>query len=291
MPSLDSLKENLQKMAKYKMILGEEYASRAYDNAIKVLVSDQVVHRILDGSSLPRGIGSGIRDKIIEYYATGSIKELSELRMDPKVSALEKFETIIGIGPVNASKFVSQGFLTLESLKGADLNSMQRIGLEYSGKIMIRIPRDIITCVFEEIKRNISEDCIITGSYRRGAKTSGDVDILVSSDTLKANDLNIPGAIDLVSGPQKRAFLYPLKSGMYVQVDIFISPKNEYILHLNYSTGSANHNILLRSKAKKMGYKLSQHSLSKDDKEILLESEEELYSLLGLKYVEPEDRV
>jgi len=292
----------LKKMAKYKTVLGEEYPGRAYDNAAKIVVSDNILRRVLDGKSLPRGIGQKIRDTIVEFVSTGSTKELIELEQDPKIMALERFEQVIGIGPVNALKFVLQGYTTLADLsKADDLTTMQKIGIEYFDKIMVRIPRKIVESVFSAVKQrllnNDVEDIIVTGSYRRGALTSGDVDILVKSDTMEAKSLldYLPSDADrivvLSAGPQKVSFLWKLPdSNFYVQVDIFVSKSDEYIAHLNYSTGSADHNIMMRTEAIKRGYKLSQHGLYKGTTKIKLESEQELYKLVGVPFVEPEYR-
>jgi DNA polymerase/3'-5' exonuclease PolX len=268
-------------------------------------VSDTILRRVLDGKSLPRGIGQKIRDIIIEYVSTGSVKELAELERDPKIMALERFEQVIGIGPVNALKFVLRGYTSLTELtKADDLTTMQKIGIEYFDKIMVRVPRKIVESVFTAVKQlliNDIDDIIVTGSYRRGTLTSGDVDILVKSDTMEAKSLLNYLAIDddhrhtnivvLSAGPQKVSFLWKLSdSTFYVQVDIFVSKSDEYIAHLNYSTGSADHNIMMRTEAIKRGYKLSQHGLYNGTTKIKLSSEQELYKLLGVPFVEPEYR-
>lgn len=297
--SLQDLRDALGKLAKYKEALGEEYSARAYLHAIDIITSQAILKRILDGTSLPRGIGPKIREKIIEYYATGSIAELSVIRTDPKIISLESFEKIIGIGPKTALELVSKGLRTYEDLKGyPDLTELQKVGLKYHDQVMVRIPRDIIESVFRSIKDIIrptdDDDMILSGSYRRMKETSGDVDILICSDSIQdISSFDIPGSIPMTAGKQKRSFLYPVGTGdRLVQVDMFVSPKKNCPLYLNYSTGSFDHNIALRTKAKKLGYHLTQSSLTRlsDGSEVPVKSEEELYAILGMKYIEPKDR-
>jgi DNA polymerase (family 10) len=47
---------------------------------------------------------------------------------------------------------------------------------------------------------------------------------------------------------------------------------------------------MFRSKAKKMGYKVNEYGIYKNNKNILVESEEEIFALLGMKYLEPQER-
>lgn len=299
----------LLRMSKYRNIVGDEYPARAYEKAAKIIASADILGDILEGKNMPKGIGKGIRDTIVEFITTGSVKELSELRVNPKIMALEKFEKIMGIGPVNALKFVELGYTTLEELaRDPRLTKQQKIGIKYYDKIMQRVPRKIIEEVFEKIKDVIigldpRSTAIVSGSYRRGATTSGDVDILVRSDILSADaladvlndDSRINGNIIVSSGAQKLMMLTPVTSvpavgNMYVQVDIFVSKSDEYIAHLNYSTGSAAHNIRMRNAAIKKGLKLSQHGLFKGTQKINLLSEHDLYERLGEPFVEPTDR-
>lgn len=306
---LEDVRTMLRRMGKYRGLIGEEYPARAYENAAKALTSPDKLGRVLDGMDMPKGIGKKIREVIIEYISSGSVAELSELRTDPKIIALERFEKVMGVGPVNALKFVEQGYTTLSDLRDDPyLTKQQKIGIEYYGKIMLRIPRQIITVAFDKISGIINaldpgSNAIVSGSYRRGSATSGDVDILVCSDTLTGATImttieeryaHTPDKIVTISsGQQKVMFLFevPVDESMkYIQVDIFVSKSDEYIAHLNYSTGSADHNIMLRNAAIKKGLKLSQHGLYRGDKKIKLSSERELYELLDVPFVEPHER-
>ncbi len=286
----------MKTMAKYKAIVGEEYASTAYTRALDIISSPGKVEEIILSTvgRLPRGIGKGIQSFIAEAIMTGSIAELEEMRRDPRVKAVELLETIIGVGPVTAMKWVSEGTLSIaDAANRDDLTSAQKVGVEVHGKVIDRVPRAVVEKIFGDVLAILPAgvNAIITGSYRRGAPSSGDVDILIISDIIVANQLpTIPGSIIINAGEMKMSYLAPM-DGMYVQVDIFISPSSSRVAYLSYSTGSAAHNVYLRGLAKSKGYHLSQYSLTDGGgKAVILDSEEDLYNALGVDYVPPEKR-
>jgi DNA polymerase (family 10) len=59
-----------------------------------------------------------------------------------------------------------------------------------------------------------------------------------------------------------------------------------------YFTGSKNFNVLVRQKAKGLGYSLNEYGLVNNDNGELryLKSEEELFEILGIPYLKPTDR-
>lgn len=308
---LDMVRELMKTMAKYKAIIGEEYASGAYSNALGVVTTPKILESIVIAppKGLPRGVGVGIQSFIAEALLNGSVAELDTLRKDPRVKAVEKLETLIGVGPATAMKWVSEGTMTIaDASTRTDLTTAQRIGISVDGRVMHRVPRKMVEKVFGVVSGLFPKgtETMITGSYRRGAQSSGDVDILVISDDLIAKDLpRIPSAIVLNAGEMKVSYLVPVKddavvmtpadgiipSATYIQVDVFVSPSASRVAYLAYSTGSAAHNVYLRSLAKSKGYHLSQYSLTDASGKIVpLKTEEDLYASLGITYVPPEKR-
>ena len=82
------------------------------------------------------------------------------------------------------------------------------------------------------------------------------------------------------------------------KIDIFrVEPEDETAMLL-YSTGSKEHNILMRQRAKSKGALLNQHGIfikSKKNPDILekvpLKTEKDYFDFLEMKYKEPEQRV
>ena len=81
-----------------------------------------------------------------------------------------------------------------------------------------------------------------------------------------------------------------LKEG--IQVDVRMLAPESYGAAMQYFTGSKAHNVALRDRAKRMGYKLSEYGLFRisDDRKVAGRTEEEVYQALDLSYIEPELR-
>ncbi len=328
------IRDALRKMARYKAILGEDYAAKAYANAADIIIDDATLEKVLRGSSSStssiRGIGKGITAFVASMVAHGHVPEMEEMRTDPRIIAAETLEEVIGIGPVAAMKFVAEGCRSVADVAARDdLSSLQRIGVSVYGKVMKRVPRAIVEEVFRDVatcmlpnshvvegddgdvlsdRRDVSvpDDgntitTLITGSYRRGSRDSGDVDILIvipDGIIIPARYLAVPkGSIILTAGEMKMSYLYDRHADghksdaeQYVQVDIFVASRSMYIPYLLYSTGSADHNVYIRGLAKSKGYHLTQYALTKDNVVVPLKDEKALYDILGVGYVPPEKR-
>ena len=77
------------------------------------------------------------------------------------------------------------------------------------------------------------------------------------------------------------------------QVDLRIVPGQSFGAALQYFTGSKDHNVAVRSRARKMGFTINEYGAAKLDKPdtyVAGRTEEELYALLGLQWIAPEFR-
>ena len=131
------------------------------------------------------------------------------------------------------------------------------------------------------------------GSLRRAKDTVGDLDLPVTgpggrharqvcrasqnSRSARAKDPTRP-ASNLVS------------EGL--QVDLRALASESYGAALLYFTGSKEHNIVLRSRAQKMGLTLNEYGLARVNDETIVasETEEAIYAKLGLDWIPPELR-
>jgi DNA polymerase (family 10) len=77
-----------------------------------------------------------------------------------------------------------------------------------------------------------------------------------------------------------------------LQVDVRALPRESFGAALQYFTGSKEHNVALRSRAVRMGFKLSEYGLFRSDDDALVasETEEQVYEALGLRWIPPEMR-
>ena len=75
------------------------------------------------------------------------------------------------------------------------------------------------------------------------------------------------------------------------KIDVFRTSIEDQIPMLLYSTGSKEFNIVMRGKAKKLGYLLNQKGLFKKGEKVdNLTSEKDYFDILGMAYQEPRER-
>ena len=76
------------------------------------------------------------------------------------------------------------------------------------------------------------------------------------------------------------------------RLDMLITYPEEYACALLYFTGSKEHNIMMRNKAKVKGYRLNEHKLINiENNEIVdIKNEDDIFKFLDIKYVDPKNR-
>jgi DNA polymerase (family 10) len=137
----------------------------------------------------------------------------------------------------------------------------------------------------------------IGGSLRRKLETIGDLDFLVGAaqpQPIMDWFTTQPMVARVVAKGKKKSSV-KLRSGM--QADLRIVPEKQFGFALAYFTGSKEHNIKMRERAIKRGWKLSEYGLDSenpkhkgplDGKKTV--TEEDLFKVLGLSYIPPELR-
>ena len=189
------------------------------------------------------------------------------------------------------------------------------------------IPRADITAIESQILDSASDigKAIIVGSYRREKQTSRDIDVMLVSDDEDAIEkylgklqTKLPNSIYPYSkGYDKLSLIVVMpneiitninqfnsskslknkqidesKNDKVYKLDVFRTLPEDEIPMLLYSTGSKEHNILMRGKAKKLGYLLNQKGLYKNGKKIEnLNTEQDYFDILEIEYKEPKNRV
>lgn len=198
-----------------------------------------------------------------------------------------------GLGPSKARDLYAQG-VRLSNIKKhiALLPIHTQVSLRYD--IPDRIPRELIDKIVSGFLKYGKSQATIVGSYRRGNPTSGDIDILYRGDIelflKKMQEIHREHWQVVAEGPTKIAGIFEYKKNHAVEIDIWRTNKDNYHAMLLYSTGSKNHNILMRAIAKRQGMLLNQNGLYKDGKLIETHSEHDIYNVLKMKYRKPEER-
>lgn len=300
----------MEKLNNIMLKRGEPFRARAYQKAQETLMTfkdDITSPSQLKG--LPN-IGTTVMDKLNEYVETGTLRILEDEKTNPANVLAE----IYGIGPKKASDLVVAGIKTVDDLRSRQdelLNDVQKVGLKYHDEIMQRIPRaeieefnDIFSVVFDNIrKKKLDARFEIVGSFRRGASTSGDIDVIITDnnkgyaytalvDELIAQDI----ILEVLSrGPSKTLVIARLpEGGVARRVDFLYAPPDEFAFAILYFTGSKIFNTVMRQYALDKGYTFNEHGIyhlenkkkgAKVDR--LFRTEEDIFAFLGLEFKVP----
>ena len=100
------------------------------------------------------------------------------------------------------------------------------------------------------------------GSLRRGRETVGDLDLLVTGpDATAALDrfVRYPRVEEILGRGENKASAKVGREGL--QVDVRALPPGSFGAAMQYFTGSKDHNVAIRTRAVKMGLKLSEYGL------------------------------
>ncbi len=262
-----------------------------------------------------KGIGTTIYQKLVDYTATGTLRVLEESKdIVAKKKAIDVFANIYGVGEKSAEELVDKGITTMEQLEARKtevLNDKQLIGLKYYNDILQRIPRSEIK-EYEKIFKSAFPKNIecsrfeIVGSYRRGMKSSGDIDVIITSSHSNVFKVFIDELLSrqvivevLSRGNSKCLVVAKLPGAQYARrVDFLYTTPEEYPFSVLYFTGSKDFNTVMREHALSMKYTLNEHGLSvmenrkKGDKvEHVFVDEQSIFDFLNLEYKKPADRV
>ena len=132
------------------------------------------------------------------------------------------------------------------------------------------------------------EKIVAAGSYRRGKETVGDIDLIVVADDAAAamDRLAAFGGVASIIARGDTKTSLRLKAG--VQVDLRAVPAESFGAALQYFTGSKEHNIVLRGRAKARGLKINEYGVFRGEKWMAGRTEEEVYATLDLPCFPPE---
>ena len=258
------------------------------------------------------GIGKGLSAVLQEIVDRGSCERRDQLLEKFPAGALE-FLKIQGLGPKSiALIFEHYRIGTIDELeqlaKEQKLRELPRMGAKLEEKVLrsiaqyrLRTGRFLLSFAHDaaeeltEYLREIEgiEEITAAGSLRRGKDTVGDLDLLVTGPNAAAaleRFIAYPRVHEVLGRGPNKASAKIGREGL--QVDVRALPRESYGAAMQYFTGSKEHNVSVRTRAVKMGFKLSEYGLFRgdDDARVAGTTEEEIYKTLGLAWIPPELR-
>jgi len=309
----------LEVMRKKELIDKQPFKARAYTTVIKQLKELQTPIYTFEDTQAIKGMGEKITQKVKEILSTGQLQSAERVKITHSVEAFEALQNIYGVGPAKVRELLQQGIQSIEQLREEVkanpklLNDKQKVGLHYYEDLLQRIPREEM----EDHRMALSQwmpaemgawETEIVGSFRRGAETSGDIDVLIRVPphvtTQKAKKL-LAVFVEhmkkahyieevLALGEHKCMAICRLNS-VARRLDLLLTPDQEYAYALLYFTGSDRFNVAFRNHALQMGYTLNEHCLTpiQADKPQPppMKIEDDIFRFLGLRYILPHERV
>ncbi len=315
--SNDDVERALLEFADLLAIVGDDpYKPRAYEKAARAVGGYPEDLRGSDerGVLAIPGVGKSIAAKVSEFLRTGTFHELEALRSQVP-SEVRAMTAIPGFGPKKAMAVYQELGIgsvdelvaaaergELAALKGFSrtternvLSGVQRLRSS-GGRVLVSDALDVAEDLLSRL-RQVSgvRRAGYAGSLRRMAETIGDVDLLVAAEHPEAvmEAFVTYGVVNrvLAKGDTKSSIV--TRNGL--QVDLRVIPLEAWGAALIYFTGSKAHNIRIREMAVRAGLKLNEYGLfrARSGRLLAAETEEEVYSRLGLPFIEPtlrEDR-
>jgi len=266
------------------------------------------------------GIGEGSAEKIIEYLETGKIAEHEQMLDQVPAGLLDVLE-LPGVGPKTARLLWEKADVTdLDTLKKkletGELENLPRIGKKTLENIKdsiaftataaertrIGVAMPLAEAIVEFVKGvDGTQQTDYAGSLRRGKETIGDIDILAATTNPKklADAFTKMDGVTKVLGKGEAKCAVRLEQG--IQCDLRLVDASYFGAALMYFTGSKEHNVRMRERAIKMGYRLNEYGLFKDDgddtppqqrgrKPVVAKTEQGIYKRLDLPWIAPELR-
>lgn len=305
----------LEILAKKEVANKEPFKAKAYFTVIKNINALDKPIRTFEDLKGVKGIGEKISTKLKEYFETGKIQAAENIGINDRVNEIQELMKIHGIGPSKAKSLVEEHNITsiAQLAEHTDLlNDKQKMGLKYYADFQERIPRkemdahnDYLTRVVAMIDPKFKFE--ITGSYRRGLPTSGDIDILITheDDPPNVEDLfrqvmqNLKEAkyitdVFAEGGKKCLAVCRLPRRKRFRRIDLLYANKKEYPFALLYFTGDASFNVSMRNHCLSMGYSLSEHGLKNEETGQYIDTgastEEDIFEFVELPYVAPSKR-
>ena len=292
---------------------------RAADAIGRSPVDLVAAYRTGDPPKIP-GVGAAISDKITELVTTGRMAYYDKLIAEVPPTLVELLR-IPGLGPRTVRQiWVELGIVSIDDLRVAAeegrirtlkglsdrtealiLDGIRRLETTPQRMLLHRAEATILGFI-EALTDTPGVGTIEpAGSFRRKRESIGDLDLLAETD-------DGPGLIERFTGLgivdqvlNKGGYKAAVRVLRGPQVDLMVMPPGAAGTYRIHFTGSKEHNVRLRERARDMGWSLSEKGflrigedgepLTGGDAELrTFPTEEEAYAFLGLPFIEPELR-
>ena len=287
---------------------------RAYENAARALEGlTEEPEDLLEAGTLGEipGIGPGLVSAVAEVVHGGRLALHDQLRAEFPPGVLDLFR-IPGLGPKRIATLIRelrvgspadleracrQG--RVATLAGFGDKSQQKIlaGLAELGRHQERHLLSAALPVAEELLARVREHpavarAEIAGSLRRWRETIGDLDLVAAVPHARRAEVaglfaGLPGTEEVLASGETKVSTR-LAAGF--QADLRMVEPEEFASALHHFTGSKEHNVALRTRARQAGLTVNEYGLFRGEERLAVKEEKDLYRHLGLAWIPPEMR-
>lgn len=303
----------LEEIAVLLELAGENpFKARSYTNMARTLegLDEEIATLVREGRLREvKGLGDALEQKITELVTTGELEYHKNLRKQFPDTLFDLFK-IPGLGAKRIKQLFDELKIAsldeleaackdgrLDGLKGFGPKLQQNIlegiafARQHSGRFLISTGRETAEYLLDHVKAHPSViRAEIAGSLRRWKETVHDIDIVASSKdpaALMAHFVSVPGVVRVAGqGDTKSSVVF--ESGM--SADLRVVSDDQFPYALMHFTGSKEHNIVMRQRAKDRGLKLSEYGLFEGETNEACADETAIYKRLDLPFIQPELR-
>ena len=306
----------LSEIARLMELKGENpFKSRSYSNGARIVEQlTEPLEILVEEKRLGdvKGIGEALEQKITELVTTGKLEFLENLRAEFPVTLFDLFK-VPGLGAKRIRQFYEEeGIDSLDSLKarcedgslthlkGVSDKMIQKIldGIEraeaHAGQFLFIDAENAALPLLDYMSQcKAVRRSELAGSLRRKKELVKDIDIVTSSKKPKEvmqHFVDYPDAEQITGHGETKSSLV-LKNG--ISADLRVVTDTEFPFALAHFTGSKEHNVVMRQRAKERGLKLNEYGLHKDeDGEVYWppKKKQTFTRRLDLPYIPPELR-
>jgi DNA polymerase (family 10) len=285
---------------------------RAYRNGADITANHPHALAVLDEAGLREipGIGKDLAARIHEIGETGDAAFHRELVAEFAPTILDLLH-LQGVGPKTVAVLYRElGIRTLDDLEAAAkdgrVRALRGMGAKketlilkaleerkrFAGRHLLPEAHATAEALVSYLREHAPDATIApVGSLRRGCDTCGDIDLLASGAPQSLMDIFVEyRLVERVLGHGDTKSSVLLQGGF--QADLRLVAADSRGAAMQYFTGSKAHNIALRDRAIRLGFKLNEYGLFTvaDDTRVAGEREEDIYQALGLDWIPPELR-
>lgn len=307
---------HLETIAVYLELKGENsFRISAYRKAAQNIEIDVRSLKEIDDFKSIKGIGQGTNESITEYIETETSEVLETLKKEVPEGLIPLLK-LPGIGGKRlATLYEELDVVDLESLKfvcetGA-VEKIKGFGKKTTENILNaitqlnsqpgRLPIAIMLPLAEKIHAYIESidevaKSSIAGSIRRMNETIKDIDFIIATENPKVVTeklLLLNDITEVIASGETKTSVTIKEDDTSINIDFRLIKPAEYATTLHHFTGSKDHNIAMRQRAKERGEKINEYGveIEKTGELLQFETENAFFKHFNLEFIPPEVRI